>query len=115
MKNSNAKPVLVRLAMRASVIALVATTLCLTGVPLLSAQAAIYGIFNDAERGWQRSEIDDGWNKRIAQGGVFLLTGNNLAPSTAQVSGSFPLPTELGGTSVRVIVGDAQVDAFLIS
>ena len=105
---------LARLVKRAVLITMAATTLGVTGVPILPAQE-IRGIFNDADRGWQRAEINDGWRKRYAQGSVLLLHGVNLAPTTAQASGNSPLPTELGGASVRVIVGDTQLDAFLIS
>src|SRR4030095_16600261 len=100
MKKSAAKTVLARFMMRAVVIAVVVTALIMTGVPLLSAQE-MRGIFNDADRSWHQSEIDDGWRVRIAQGSVFLISGKNLA-TASQVAGSSPLPLELGGTSVQV-------------
>jgi uncharacterized protein (TIGR03437 family) len=113
MKESTAKTILARFMMRAVVIAVLATMLGMTGVAILPGQE-MRGIFNDADRSWHQSEIDDGWRVRIAQGAVFLLSGSNLATSS-QVAGSSRLPLELGGTSVQVIVGDARIDAPLIS
>ncbi len=53
-------------------------------------------------------------NGGIAQGSMFIVFGTGIGPaSLAQVS-SYPLPTTLGGTSIRVTVGSTTVNAFMI-
>ncbi|MBI3667284.1 MAG: hypothetical protein HY236_13840 [Acidobacteria bacterium] len=50
----------------------------------------------------------------IAQGSLFVVFGLNLGPTQLQQSSSFPLPLRLGGSSVRVEVEGAQLDAIMI-
>ena len=53
-------------------------------------------------------------NGGIGQGSMFIVFGSGLGPTTlAQVS-SYPLPTTLGGTSIKVTVGGTTVNAFMI-
>ncbi len=53
-------------------------------------------------------------NGNIAQGSMFTVFGTNIGPaSLAQVS-AFPLPTELGGTSIQVTTGGQTVDCIMI-
>jgi hypothetical protein len=49
----------------------------------------------------------------IAQGSIFAIFGNNLGPTpSAQLSG-FPIPTTLGGVTVRVTSGSTSGNAYL--
>ena len=50
---------------------------------------------------------------RVAQGSVFRVDGLNLA--AGDQSAGFPLPTSLGGTSIRVSAGGRSVDALILS
>ncbi len=53
-------------------------------------------------------------NGGIAQGSMFIVFGTGIGPaSLAQVS-SYPLPTTLGGTSIRITSGSTTVNAFMI-
>ncbi len=53
-------------------------------------------------------------NGGIAQGSMFIVFGTGIGPaSLAQVS-SYPLPTTLGGTSIRITSGTTTVSAFMI-
>lgn len=49
----------------------------------------------------------------IAQGSMFAIFGRNLGPAQL-VQASFPLPTSLAGTSVRVSVGGQNLDCYMI-
>jgi uncharacterized protein (TIGR03437 family) len=49
----------------------------------------------------------------IAQGSLFVVLGSNLGPSTL-AQGQFPLPDQLGGSSVQIQVGSAVVPALLV-
>ncbi|MBI4479094.1 MAG: hypothetical protein HY651_03630 [Acidobacteria bacterium] len=55
-------------------------------------------------------------NAGIAQGSVFVISGNNLGPANPVPVGSFPLPGAQGlaGTSVRVTVGGTTVNALML-
>lgn len=50
----------------------------------------------------------------IAQGSMFAVFGTGLGPDTVARAGAFPLPTNLGGTTVKVTVGNTSVDAFIL-
>lgn len=50
----------------------------------------------------------------IAQGSMFVLFGTNLGPSSLLQVSAFPLPTILGGTFIRAIVGGTAVDAIML-
>jgi uncharacterized protein (TIGR03437 family) len=52
-------------------------------------------------------------NSSIAQGSFFAIFGSGLGPSTAAVWKPYPLPTNLGGTTVNVTVGGTTVPAYL--
>jgi uncharacterized protein (TIGR03437 family) len=51
---------------------------------------------------------------RVVQGSVFRVDGYNLAAGEQSAAG-FPLPTSLGGTSIRVMAGGRTFDAIIIS
>jgi uncharacterized protein (TIGR03437 family) len=53
-------------------------------------------------------------NANIAQGSMFILFGRNLGPSTQANASSFPLPANLGGTSISVTVGGTAVNAIML-
>jgi uncharacterized protein (TIGR03437 family) len=53
-------------------------------------------------------------NSAIAQGSIFVIFGTNMGPSTLQQISSFPLPTNLGGTSIKVTVGGTTVNCIMI-
>ena len=49
----------------------------------------------------------------IAQGSIFAIFGKNLGPAIFAQSGAYPIPTQLGGTSVKVTSGAVTAQAFL--
>jgi uncharacterized protein (TIGR03437 family) len=51
---------------------------------------------------------------RVVQGSVFRVDGLNLAAGEQSASG-FPLPTNLGGTSIRVMASGRTFDAIILS
>ncbi len=55
-------------------------------------------------------------NSGIAQGSIFVVYGTNLGPTTLAQASSIPLPTTegVGGTSVKITVGQTTVDAPMI-
>jgi len=53
-------------------------------------------------------------NSGIAQGSIFVVFGTELGPAELQQASGFPLPTTLGGTSMRVRIDATTVDAFMI-
>ncbi len=52
-------------------------------------------------------------NSGVAQGSLFLIFGTGLGPAAVVQATSFPLPKQLGGTSVKVTVGGTSVDAIM--
>jgi uncharacterized protein (TIGR03437 family) len=50
----------------------------------------------------------------IAQGSIFSIFGTGLGPASGVGASAFPLPTMLGGTSLTVTVGGAQVSAIIL-
>ncbi|HYP12849.1 MAG TPA: hypothetical protein VEQ63_02910 [Bryobacteraceae bacterium] len=50
----------------------------------------------------------------IAQGSMFVVFGQRLGPAAIQQVSAFPLPTALGGTSVKVTVNGTTVDAPMV-
>lgn len=52
-------------------------------------------------------------NGDIAPGSMVVMFGSNLGPATLQQAATYPLPTSLSGTSVRVTSGGAAADAIL--
>ncbi len=53
-------------------------------------------------------------NSGIAQGSIFAVFGRGLGPAALRAATTFPLPTELGGTAIRVTVGATTVNAILL-
>src|ERR1035438_9796877 len=53
-------------------------------------------------------------NANIAQGSMFILFGQNLGPAAQANASSFPLPTNLGGTSIVATVGGTAVNAIML-
>ena len=48
----------------------------------------------------------------IAQGSIFVVFGSNMGPATLQTAGgSYPLPTTLGGTTVKITSGSTTANA----
>lgn len=52
-------------------------------------------------------------NSGIARGAMFIVFGTGLGPQNLQQSSGLPLGTELAGTSVRISMAGASVDAYL--
>lgn len=50
----------------------------------------------------------------IAPGSMIVIFGSNMGPATLQQATSFPLPTSMGGTSLKVTVGSTTVTPILI-
>ena len=53
-------------------------------------------------------------NASIAQGSMFIVFGRNMGPPALLKVSAFPLPANLGGTSIRATVGGTSVDAIMI-
>jgi len=53
-------------------------------------------------------------NSSIAQGSIFVIFGKNIGPATLAQASSFPIPTVLGGTSVKITAGSQNFDAPMI-
>ena len=49
----------------------------------------------------------------IGQGSIFAIFGSNLGPTPFVQPSAYPIPTSLGGTSVRVTSGSTSGSAFL--
>ena len=50
----------------------------------------------------------------IAQGSMFIVFGARIGPATLTQVSSYPLPTSLGGTSIKITSGGTTVDAYII-
>jgi uncharacterized protein (TIGR03437 family) len=53
-------------------------------------------------------------NSGIAQGGMFILFGTAMGPPQLLQVSSFPIQTQLGGTSIQVTVGATTVDCLML-
>jgi uncharacterized protein (TIGR03437 family) len=53
-------------------------------------------------------------NGNIAQGSMFTVFGTNIGPAALATVSAFPLPTQLGGTSMKVTSGGVTVDCIMI-
>jgi uncharacterized protein (TIGR03437 family) len=53
-------------------------------------------------------------NAGIAQGSMFILFGQNVGPAKLASVFSFPLPNDLGGTSIQVNAGGTAGKAFML-
>jgi uncharacterized protein (TIGR03437 family) len=74
-----------------------------------SAQPVAAGAVNSAS--FARSDLPNG---SLAQGSIFSVFGSRMGPAALAQSTSFPLPTELAGTSVQVTVGRTSVDCIIL-
>lgn len=54
-------------------------------------------------------------NGNIAQGSMFAVFGTNIGPAAVATVSAFPLPTTLGGTSIKVTSGGVTVDCIMIA
>ena len=52
-------------------------------------------------------------NGKLAQGGLFVAFGQGMGPAAITQANTFPLPTTLAGTSIRVTVGSVTVDCII--
>jgi uncharacterized protein (TIGR03437 family) len=53
-------------------------------------------------------------NYGLAQGSLFTVFGQNMGPSAIQFVQTFPVPTALAGSSIKVTVGNTTVDCLMI-
>ncbi len=53
-------------------------------------------------------------NGNLTQGGVFIVFGSGLGPSTLAEISAFPLPTILSGTSINATVGGTTVHCIML-
>lgn len=53
-------------------------------------------------------------NSGIAQGSIFVIYGSNLGPAMIAPVSSYPLPTQLAGTSVKVTVNSVSSNALMV-
>ena len=53
-------------------------------------------------------------NSGLAQGAMIAIFGSNLGPASIAQPAGFPLPTALGGTSVRFTVGGTTTNGILV-
>src|ERR1051326_6517794 len=54
-------------------------------------------------------------NYGISQGGMFILKGQNLGNRGVNVANQFPLPTVMGGTSMKITVNGTAVNGTMVS
>ena len=52
-------------------------------------------------------------NSSIAQGSIFVIFGSNMGPASLVGVASFPIPINLGGTSVKITAGGQNFDALM--
>ncbi len=53
-------------------------------------------------------------NSGIAEGSLFVVFGSGLGPSSLQRLTGFPIPTQVGGTSIQATVNGTTVDCLMI-
>ena len=74
-----------------------------------SAQPTISGIVSSA------TYLPPGLpNSGLAQGSIFVVFGSNMGPSTLVQVESYPVPTQLSGTSITVTVGGKANPALMV-
>jgi uncharacterized protein (TIGR03437 family) len=85
--------------------------LILLASPLVQAQPVVSagGVLNAASYALPGLQ-----NSPIAQGAMFVVFGQRLGPAALQQVQSFPLPAQLGGTSIKVAGGGVTADAIMI-
>lgn len=77
--------------------------------PTANGAPAVGGVVNAAS-----SILAGRPNGNLTPGGMFSLFGAEMGPANLVEVDSFPLPTELAGTSVSATVGGVSVDCILI-
>ena len=85
---------------------LVISIFALVSLPLAAQPAAVVNAASFSTAGLP--------NGSIAQGSLFTVFGSGMGPTDIVHVPDFPLPEELGGTSVQVMVGGQTVDCFMI-
>jgi uncharacterized protein (TIGR03437 family) len=95
--------------MKTSLIALALASLIATAVSAQQPSVAAGGILNVAS--YTPSALPGGG---IAQGSIFVVFGTNLGPAVLQQAGAFPLPSTLGGTSIKITSGGVTANAVMI-
>lgn len=75
----------------------------LVGVPAFGQAIFTAGTVNSAD-----------YSRNFAPGAIISIFGTNLSASTAQAT-SFPLPTSLGGTSVKLVGNSEQLPLYYVS
>jgi uncharacterized protein (TIGR03437 family) len=53
-------------------------------------------------------------NYGIAQGGMFILKGQNLGAAGTTTANSFPLQTTMGGTSMKIMMNGGSFDVLMV-
>jgi uncharacterized protein (TIGR03437 family) len=53
-------------------------------------------------------------NGKLAQGALFIAFGEGMGPASIERASTFPLPTSLAGTSVRVTVNSVTADCIML-
>ena len=81
---------------------------------LLSVAALAQTVINVPPLNSASYRTPGGAGSGIAQGSMFSLFGTGMGPSTGVTAYSFPLQTNLGGTTVQVTVGTTQVSAIIL-
>jgi hypothetical protein len=52
-------------------------------------------------------------NGSIARGSMVVIFGANMGPAALVQASTFPLPTSIGGTSIKVTSGSTTTDAII--
>ncbi|MGD0359434.1 MAG: hypothetical protein ABSC93_01105 [Bryobacteraceae bacterium] len=81
---------------------------------LLSAAALAQPVINVPPLNSASYRTPGGAGSGIAQGSMFSIFGTGIGPSAGVTAYSFPLQTNLGGTTVQVTVGTTQVSAIIL-
>src|ERR1051325_9402803 len=62
-----------------------------------------------------RIPVCPGYRAVAAPGSLVAVTGTGLGPAVAEGSSEFPLRINMAGVSVRITIGAAASDAFVMS
>ena len=54
------------------------------------------------------------YSNQIAQGSIFTVFGGGLGPLQLQQANSYPLPLQVGGTSMQITVGGSKLDCPMV-
>src|SRR5689334_4198144 len=102
--------------MRSSFLVLSYTLLgvcCLDGQP--SVCSVVSTAIESALTPGSQIPVCPGYPAVAAPGSVIAVTGTGLGPAIAEGGGEFPLRTGTAGVSVRITIGAAVIDAFVMS